>query len=227
MDASSDAESDGQMPGGSGGSGGSGGTGGGGSGGDQGGSGGAGGTGGTMMPPDAGCMGEDSDGDMVCDSEDNCPELSNASQTDTDGDDRGDACDPPCGADPLAESIQLDHGLINAVMLNNGTNIAEVSPGEAFSLQLNYQFNQCSVIGVPVQMQVGFEGADQAKCLVAALCVLNQPGPADTMITAPQDPGVYYLRARMTEGPTCPAGAEGPWLSTLPSDERVAAICVR
>jgi hypothetical protein len=45
-------------------------------------------------------LGGDSDGDGVCDKNDNCPLVANASQTDSDGDGIGDACDStdPCAA---------------------------------------------------------------------------------------------------------------------------------
>lgn len=40
------------------------------------------------------CKKDDSDGDGVEDSKDNCPTVANADQADTDGDGIGDACDP-------------------------------------------------------------------------------------------------------------------------------------
>jgi hypothetical protein len=46
-------------------------------------------------PPSCDTLGGDTDGDGVCDKVDNCPLVSNASQTDTDGDGIGDACDTP------------------------------------------------------------------------------------------------------------------------------------
>ena len=46
------------------------------------------------------CTNPDTDNDGVCDAEDNCPSTANADQTDTDGDGRGDRCDP-CRGDPL------------------------------------------------------------------------------------------------------------------------------
>ncbi|HKQ60873.1 MAG TPA: thrombospondin type 3 repeat-containing protein [Candidatus Polarisedimenticolaceae bacterium] len=40
------------------------------------------------------CVNPDADGDLVCDSVDNCPSVSNPAQTDADADGVGDACDP-------------------------------------------------------------------------------------------------------------------------------------
>lgn len=53
-----------------------------------------------MFVPDDPCAGAggDTDGDGVCNDDDNCPELANPEQQDTDGDSIGDACDPlPAG----------------------------------------------------------------------------------------------------------------------------------
>jgi hypothetical protein len=62
----------------------------------------------------------DSDGDGVVDAEDNCPQASNADQSDTDDDGQGDACDPDddndsvsdgsdnCPFDPNAEQSDTD-----------------------------------------------------------------------------------------------------------------------
>ncbi len=48
------------------------------------------------------CEGElqDADGDNVCDTEDNCPDISNPDQADSDGDGLGDVCDAPTGSGP-------------------------------------------------------------------------------------------------------------------------------
>jgi hypothetical protein len=47
--------------------------------------------------PDAGCT--DTDGDGICDDEDNCPTTANADQVDFDNDNIGDSCDPDIDGD--------------------------------------------------------------------------------------------------------------------------------
>jgi hypothetical protein len=50
----------------------------------------------TFIPSDPCALaGGDSDGDGVCDADDNCPGVANSDQTDSDGDGLGDACDMP------------------------------------------------------------------------------------------------------------------------------------
>jgi hypothetical protein len=53
-------------------------------------------------------LGTDRDGDQLADFEDNCPEVSNATQTDTDLDGMGNACDPEIGAAPPAACDGFD-----------------------------------------------------------------------------------------------------------------------
>jgi hypothetical protein len=61
-------------------------------------------------------LGGDADGDGICDDEDNCPDVANADQTDSDGDGIGDACDTegPPGDPSCSDGLDNDgDGLID------------------------------------------------------------------------------------------------------------------
>jgi hypothetical protein len=60
----------------------------------------------TCSPLDADCPGADDDGDGVADAADNCPEVPNADQTNTDGDEWGNACDSDDDNDGFDDTIE-------------------------------------------------------------------------------------------------------------------------
>lgn len=182
-------------------------------------------TGADVIVYDAGCNGSDDDQDGICAAGDNCPDISNPSQDDADDDGKGDACDA-CVVDPIPALAELGGGSVMGISINGGSSsYAEVTSGEQLEVRLNYVF-QC-VPGVPVALQVGFEMDSNSACSVSTLCVPQLSGMATSSFTAPTTPGVYYIRARMPEAVTCVPGAVTPWVTGLPTDARVAAICVQ
>lgn len=62
-------------------------------------------------------LGCDADGDGIADDNDNCPNTANADQTDTDGDNIGDACDPDDDNDGFEDSCDLDPLVNNFVVI--------------------------------------------------------------------------------------------------------------
>ncbi len=65
----------------------------------------------TCVPPGSGRrMGIDRDADMALDALDNCPEVSNAAQTNTDGDSEGNACDLDDDNDGLLDVVETGTG---------------------------------------------------------------------------------------------------------------------
>jgi hypothetical protein len=56
-------------------------------------------------------IGTDSDGDGIPDSEDNCPNIFNSNQTNTDGDTLGDVCDDDDDNDGMPDAWENQHGL--------------------------------------------------------------------------------------------------------------------
>ena len=59
--------------------------------------------------------GVDSDGDGIEDTEDNCPAVTNADQTNTDTDGQGDACDTDDDNDGMSDTYEIANGLLPLV----------------------------------------------------------------------------------------------------------------
>lgn len=61
--------------------------------------------------PDDGGPGNDSDGDGIPNNTDNCPDVANPEQTDTDTDGAGDACDTDDDNDGMPDTFELQYNL--------------------------------------------------------------------------------------------------------------------
>ena len=77
----------------------------------------------------------DTDGDMVVDEEDNCPDVFNSDQGDQDGDGVGDACDEDCLADPVACGIREPTCAAHADCLPGGSCVNGLCVGGEGSCQ--------------------------------------------------------------------------------------------
>ena len=108
----------------------------------------------------------DTDGDGIADDDDNCPDIPNADQADTDGDGQGDACDPDIDGDgvlndadncplvPNADQADFDNDgqgdACDADVDGDGINDAEdqclgTAPGEAVVLDPESEDLGCSI----------------------------------------------------------------------------------
>lgn len=175
---------------------------------------------------DAGCRGSDQDDDGICASDDNCPSVSNLDQQDVDGDGEGDACDSePCDVEPLEDMTSFIAGTVTSVLVDGTAKVAQVQPGAQFTLAVGYFLDQC-IVGVPTALQIGFEEGP-ADCVMSGLCVPQQMGTANKDLVAPSEPGIYYVRARLSTVNTCVPNASAPWGTDFATSKRVGAICVR
>jgi hypothetical protein len=99
---------------------------------------------------------DDRDGDGVPDAEDNCPDVANPDQIDTDGDGHGDLCEGfcvgTCDDDPgQCACLDFDDGIVPpAWVLNmNGGSTADIWPQDAVSPELSYRMTHVgSLTGV-------------------------------------------------------------------------------
>jgi hypothetical protein len=89
----------------------------------------------------------DSDGDGVCDSDDNCPLVSNANQADTDHDGVGDACDNcPAVANPT--QADSDHNGVGDACGNTAPVCTAATPSVSVLWPINKTFQNVSINGV-------------------------------------------------------------------------------
>jgi len=89
---------------------------------------------------------DDRDGDSIANSADNCPDIINADQADSDGDGIGDACEGGGATTPVSGSLDSDgDGLSNLQEQTLGTNpFFEDSDGDGFNDGLEFNLNNGS-----------------------------------------------------------------------------------
>jgi hypothetical protein len=177
---------------------------------------------GPLAVADAGSC-DDADRDTICDQVDNCPDLANADQADTDGDGRGDACpklEVNCDGETVQTDVSLGSATIGRVRINDteGT-LARVAPGAQVELSVFVRFSTCEIV-MPQQLYVGLASAPP-KCQIA-LCNQAFETPVwlpPFAITAPTKTGLHYVLAGLGDAYACSNGGGS-------IDTRIAALCV-
>jgi hypothetical protein len=105
----------------------------------------------------------DTDGDGVPDSTDNCPTTSNASQTNTDGDSLGDACDPDDDNDGDNDGVDNCALVSNAAQTNtDGDALGDACDPDDDNDDVNDGVDNCALVSNPSQTDVDNDGIGDA-----------------------------------------------------------------
>jgi hypothetical protein len=181
---------------------------------------------GTVEPPDAAPSCLDSDGDGICDPKDNCPDVANPKQEDADGDDVGDACAlsaGDCNADMLSTNNSLGSSKIAGLMIDGKERrLASVKPGASVTVTVRVSVDSCGAFGFP-SMSLGIQGeTGNEQCTPGGVCASQFSFTLFPFtLTAPQEKGLHYLMAGLSNSGIACTGSSAPSAETP-----IAALCV-
>lgn len=192
------------------------------------------------------CQGDlDPDGDGVSDCDDNCPQLVNPAQTDTDGDGAGDACDADDDGDGVIDVLDNCSLAVNLDQANSdgdgagdscdcvtGDATAWSVPGEARSLMVGLGGSGESLLSWAPPATAGglvlrYDAlqAGQATGFMSGTACL-EAGGSDTLAVDPDPLSIpvsvrYYLVRAVS---ACPSG-DGPVGAGTDGSSRLATSC--
>jgi hypothetical protein len=167
----------------------------------------------------------DGDADGACDDVDNCPTQANADQRDADGDGMGDACGDPCAIEALSSSVDTGDLSVSEISLNGAGQVLEVAAGAALQLKFDFSLDACrpGAFTLSHQIMVGFDDGSAPICAFDGVCA-PASGTGNERLSAPSQPGMYYLLVDVAQQMQCP----GAWDGAAPdASHRIAAVCVR
>lgn len=176
----------------------------------------------TTPPADSGSC-PDPDGDGVCSAVDNCPDVANPMQEDSDANGVGDACQPKvladCKPDPLSSAV--GDGIVSRVVINSAPgSVAQVKAGDPVDLAITLTFSSCSGVYAMQSFYLGLDGASPTCTFAGCSDQVTVGIPIIVRITAPAEAGLHYVLAGLTKSFCGPPGGSSV------ADTRIAALCV-
>ncbi|MFN6525412.1 NACHT and WD repeat domain-containing protein [Nostoc sp. ChiSLP03a] len=115
-------------------------------------------------------------------------------------------------------------------ILNNKSNVISVAPGEKINGSTNYIYDcpECDLKAVN-QIIVGIVGQNSAQACIYDQRGSKGAGSSTFTLTAPSEPGIYYIRFRYAQARRCQQGALGWWrVNNEPTAEaNIGSIIIR
>lgn len=133
-----------------------------------------------------------------------------------------DGPNPPSYPDSVGPAQEIT---ISGATINDSGTFVTVAPGSQFSLTYAWDVNFCNCGGCYTQGMVGISGHPPGQCFYnwgSEKNCMDWDGQETHTFTAPNEPGLYYLRAARTWDFMCIENAE---LSDASAE--FAAICVK
>jgi CSLREA domain-containing protein len=113
---------------------------------------------------------------------------------------------------------------ISNVRINEGSNIAFVSPGSTFSVSMDYSIVDPDCPGCIDEIEIGFSTGNPFTCIYTGVPgVQGVSGSATIELTAPSTPGVYFLGFDRAQHFSCGQALEVGWWNGAPDSSRFIA----
>jgi hypothetical protein len=150
---------------------------------------------GRAAPLRADCIGIDTDGDGICDVNDNCPADANADQIDTDADSIGDVCDPVDG-----EIVQpkVSMRLATAALRGQAQGYIQTTPAVT-QIDLSAGLSVSLRNGGSLTMTAAWAAADCLSIRGAARCTTVDRASRLVLKPTTKIPGLYRLHVRLKQ----------------------------
>jgi CSLREA domain-containing protein len=113
---------------------------------------------------------------------------------------------------------------ISDVRINEGSNIAFVSPGSTFSVSMDYSIVDPGCPGCIDEIEIGFSTGNPFTCIYTGIPGAGgASGSATIEVTAPSTPGVYFLGFDRAQHYSCGQALETGWWNGAPDSSRLIA----
>jgi hypothetical protein len=150
---------------------------------------------GRAAPLRADCIGIDTDGDGVCDVDDNCPADANADQIDTDADFVGDVCDPVDGE--IAQP-KVSMRLVSAALRGQAKGYIQTTPAVT-QIDVSAGLSVSLGNGDSLTMTAAWAAADCLSIRGATRCTTVDRASRLVLKPTTKIPGLYRLRVRLKQ----------------------------